>query len=251
MTKSKERSVEWLLSLSPAQFNSATFAPGNTKWRASLTDEQKAELARKSSIAHKGKVLGKETRNKISVSKLGKPLPRTAEWQAKITAALTGKKGRKHNEETKRKISLANKGRLKGVARGPQSVEHKQNSKNSRFAAGITTPCQTPLGIFNSRADTAKAHGVDPVSISNWMKKERPGFFYLEQKDIDKCKQDRQRWLNHLASKQCLKRDRSVKTPAGFFPSIRSAAKAIGIDQSTLSDRIKRGWEGYEYIDAN
>lgn len=246
-----ERNIEWLMALSRAQFNSTVYGPNNKQWRASLTDEQKAELARKSSIANKGKVRSEETCHKIRMSKLGKPLPRTPEWQAKITAALTGRKGHKHDDEAKRKISIANKGRLKGIVCGPQSVEHKQNYKNSRFAAGKTSPCQTPLGTFNSRADAAKAHGVDPASISNWMKKEKPGFFYLEQKDVDKCKQDREKWLIHLGSKPCLKRDRSVKTPVGVFPSIRSAAKAIGIDQSTLSDRIKRGSEGYEYIVTN
>jgi hypothetical protein len=248
MTKSKERSIEWLLSLSPAQFNSATFAPGNAKWRTSLPDEQKAEFALKLSVANKGKVRSQETRNKISLSKLGKPLPRTPEWQAKITAALTGRKGHQHDDEAKRKISIANAGRLKGIKRGPQSGEHKQNHKNSLTRAGLTVRCVTPLGVFNSRADAAKAHGVDPVSISNWMKKEKPGFFYLDKKDIDKCKQDREEWQNRMASKPNLKRDRSVKTPLGDFPSIRSAAKAIGIDQSTLSDRIKRGWEGYAFI---
>ena len=247
MIKSQERCIEWLLSLSPAQFNSATFAPGNTKWRASLTDEQKAEFARKLSIANKGKVRSQETRNKMSLVKLGKPNPRKPGWVAP-PSPLKGMPGVVHTEATKLKISIANKGRLKGIKRGQQSYQTNEKYLLSKIEAGLTTRCQTPFGIFRTRAEAAKAHGVDPVSISNWMKKGKPGFFYLEKKDIDKCEQDREEWLNHLATKPCLKRDRSVKTPLGNFPSIRSAAKAIGIDQSTLSDRIKRGWKGYAFI---
>jgi|GEM_PF-1238676 hypothetical protein len=247
MTRSKERSIEWLLSLSPAQFNSATFAPGNTKWRASLSDEQKAEFARKLSIANKGKVRSQETRNKISLAKLGKPNPRKPGWVAP-PSPLKGKPGVVHTEATKLKISIANKGRLNGIKRGPQSDQTKEKYLLSKIEAGLTTRCQTPLGIFRTRAEAARAHGVDPVSISNWMRKEKPGFFYLDKKDIDKCKRDREEWLNHLASKPSLRRDRSVKTPLGDFPSIRSAAKAIGIDQSILSDRIKRDWNGYAFI---
>lgn len=250
MANSKERSIEWLLSLTRAQFNSMAYAPGNKKWRASLTDEQKAEMALKLSIANKGKVRSQETKDKIRLAKLGKPNPRKSGWVAP-PSPRKGLPGVVHTEATKLKISIANKGRLKGIKRGPQSLQSKEKYLISKIDAGLTTRCQTPLGIFNTRAEAAKAYGVDPVSISNWMKKEKPGFFYLEKKDIDKCKQDREKWLNHLASKPYLKRDRSVKTPLGIFPSVLSAAKAIGIDRSTLSDRIKRGWEGYEYIVAS
>ena len=116
MINSKERNIEWLLSLSPAQFNSATFAPGNTKWRASLSDEQKAAFARKLSIANKGKVRSQETRNKIGLAKLGKPNPRKPGWVAQ-PSPLKGKPGVVHTEATKLKISTANKGRFKGIVR--------------------------------------------------------------------------------------------------------------------------------------
>ncbi len=191
--KNKHRSIEWMLELTPAQFNSAAYAKGNAKWRESLTEQQKVDLSLRISLANKGKVRTQETRDKISKSKLGKPLPRTPEWQAKITAALSGKRGRKQSENTKRKISLANTGRMKGVKRGPQTAKHKENQKNSLFLAGLTTRCHTPLGIFSSRADAARAHNVDPVTISNWMIKEKSGFYYLDQKDISKCEIQRKK----------------------------------------------------------
>lgn len=242
-----ERNIDWLMSLSRAQFNSAVYAKGNADWRSSLTAEQKADLAMKTSAAHKGKVLSQETKDKMSMSKLGKPLPRTPEWQAKITAALKGKKGCKHSDESKRKISMANTGRLKGIKRGPQNAQHKLNHTASLVAAGLTVRCQTPLGIFNSRAEAAKAHGVDPVSISNWMKKEKPGFCYLDEHDIAKCEQEKIKLRESLINKVSRKSDRAVITPLGNFSSILSAAKAYGIDRSTLADRIKRGWKGYHF----
>jgi hypothetical protein len=246
-----ERNIDWLMSLSRAQFNSTVYGPNNQNWRSSLTDEQKAVLAHKLSIAHKGKVLSAETRQKIGLSKLGKPLPRTPEWQAKITAALTGRKGRKHDDEAKRKISMANAGRLKGIKRGPQSSEHKQNHKNSVIRAGLTVRCVTPLGVFNSRAEAAKAHKVDPVSISNWVLSERSGFSYLDQEDVAKCEEEKKRRLEARTLKVNRKKDRPVRTPIGDFPSILSAAKKIGIDASTVSDRIKRKLEGYYFLDRN
>lgn len=75
-------------------------------------------------------------------------------------------------------------------------------------------------------------------------------FFYIEKKDIEKCKLVREKWLNDLASKPFLKKNRPVVTPIGDFPSVLSAAKAIGINRSTLVDRIKRGWEGYKYSES-
>jgi hypothetical protein len=246
-----ERNIDWLMSLSRAQFNSTVYGPNNQNWRSSLTDEEKAVFALKLSAANKGKVRSPETRHKISLSKLGKPLPRTPEWQAKITAALTGRKGRKHGDEVKRKISIANTGCLKGIRRGPQSSEHKQNYKNSLMRAGLTVRCITPLGVFNSRSDAARAHKVDPTSISNWIFSGRPGFSYLDQKDIDKCEEEKERRLKAKVLKVNRKKDRPVRTPIGDFPSIFSAAKKIGIDRSTLSDRLKRKWEGYCFLAVN
>ena len=56
------------------------------------------------------------------------------------------------------------------------------------------------------------------------------------------------RRLEAKALKVNRKRDRPVRTPIGDFPSIFSAAKEIGIDRSTLSDRVKRKWDGYYFL---
>jgi len=81
MDEKKVRSIAWLMSLSRPQLNSAVYASGNSRWRASLTEEQREAIAKRISDAHKGKRLTLETRQRISKAKLGKSLPRTPEWQ--------------------------------------------------------------------------------------------------------------------------------------------------------------------------
>jgi transposase-like protein len=243
----KARSIEWLMGLSPAQLNSAVYAPGNKRWRESLSNENRAKLSRQISDAHKGKVLSPETRRRISASKTGKPLPRTPEWQAKITNALKGRPGSKLSDEAKRKISQANKGRLKGIKRGPQSALTKQKLHRARVDGNRTILTVTPLGVFDSRNEAARAHGVDPVTISNWVIKGKTGFYYMRNQDEAKVQLDRQKALDKRSSDISKVRHRAVITPLGEFRSILAAANALGCDSSTLVDRIKRGWAGYGF----
>lgn len=97
----------------------------NAKLGKALTEETKLKMSR----AKQGKVLTVETKLRMSDAKKGKPSNRagtivTEETRAKISAALTGKakteetkekfRNRKQSEETKLKISLASKGRIRG-----------------------------------------------------------------------------------------------------------------------------------------
>lgn len=246
--KNNARNLDWLMSLPRAQFNSAAFAPGNGNWRASLTEEQRTEISRRASLAHKGKVLSDETRRKISEAHKGKSLPRTPEWQAKISAALRGRKGKPLSNEAKQKISAANKGRLLGRKLGAQSAEHKAKCIAARVSAGKTVKCVTPLGVFESRAAAARAYNVDPVSISNWVKQGKAGFYYADSLHQDEAQSAAQREANIRAERGSRKRDRGVITPLGNFPSIRSAAIAHCVDPSTLMGRLQRGWPGYVFL---
>lgn len=81
------------------------------------TEEAKAKIG----AANKGKLLGRkrseETKAKIAAHRLGKPGPfagahHSAEARAKMSAALKGKKRSPRSEETKAKISEANKGKV-------------------------------------------------------------------------------------------------------------------------------------------
>jgi len=247
MNDTKVRSIEWLMGLSRAQLNSAVYAPGNSRWRAALTEEKKAAIAQRISEAHKGKKLSLETRQRMSQAKLGKPLPRSPNWRAKITRAVKSRPGTKHSAATKDKISRANKGRLKGIKRGPKSLATKEKQHRARVDGNRTVFTVTPLGTFETRAAAARAHKVDPVTISNWVKKGVPGYAYSREKDQAKLIIDQERMRMQLASRVSKVRHRAVVTPVGEFQSVRGAARAMGIDRSTLAERIKRRWAGYGF----
>ena len=76
-----------------------------------------AELRRRWSESHRGKVYSEEHNRKISVAKRG--IPRSAETRKKISESHRGKV---LSEEHKQRISEA----LQGKKRGPFSEEHKQ-----------------------------------------------------------------------------------------------------------------------------
>jgi hypothetical protein len=78
-----------------------------------------------------GDVFSPETRAKIGAALRGRPLPKTEDWQAKITAALTGRKqgpkelaahhAFRHSEETKQKLAALKR----GVKQSPELVEKR------------------------------------------------------------------------------------------------------------------------------
>ena len=149
--------------------------------------------------------------------------------------------------ETRQKISAANKGRLLGRKLGPQSTAHKAKVVTSKIRNERTVRCTTPLGVFDTRAAAARAHGVDPVTISNWMKSGRQGFYYLEMKDQLKLCSDQHKIEVLRTQRISRQTNRSVITPLGSFDSVRAAAIFYGVDRSTIVGRIERGWCGYGY----
>lgn len=88
---------------------------GNKIWLGKTHTE---ETKKKISEANKGKIVSKETREKQSIARKGKPQPQVS--QANKKRILTteyrenlakGQRGRKHTEETKKKMSLNNRWR--------------------------------------------------------------------------------------------------------------------------------------------
>lgn len=153
----------------------------------------------------------------------------------------------KHGEAAKRKISEANKGRLKGIKRGPQSELTKEKLHLARVKGNRTVLTVTPLGTFDSRRDAARAHGVDAVTISNWVVKGKRGFYYVRDIDNAKVQLNKDKIQEKLANRISRVRHRAVITPKGEFRSVLAAAEVLGIDRSTLCYRIKRGWAGYGF----
>ena len=89
-----------------------------------------------------------KTKEKISLSLIGnhrrkgKKHPHTEEVKKKISKGMVGKniwsKGCKFSEETKKKISLANKGKLKPEGFGKKISERQKGEKSSLWKGGIS-----------------------------------------------------------------------------------------------------------------
>jgi hypothetical protein len=85
-----------------------------------------------------GAVFSPETRAKIGAALRGRPLPKTEEWQAKITAALTGRKqgpkelaahyAFRHSQQTKEKLAALKR----GVKQSPELVEKRVSPLRGR-----------------------------------------------------------------------------------------------------------------------
>jgi len=124
---------------------------------------------------------------------------------------------------------------------GPYSLDNiycttrQQNSKDAR----IVDPrdgnkrhraVKTPLGIFKSALEAAKAHNVTTVTIRNRMPNgsfSKPGYDYVD--------------YNYSCSQ-------TIQTPYGLFPSLREAAKALKVHTTTITRRCKRLPQEYFYV---
>ena len=89
-----------------------------------------------------------ETRAKLSASGKGRVI--TAETRAKLSASG---KARRSSDETRLKIKL-NNGRARKV--------------------------NTPIGIFNSLTEAAKAHNKSTNTLGSWIRKKYDGFYFLD-----------------------------------------------------------------------
>ncbi len=99
----------------------------STTTREKMSKAQKGhpcseETRRKLGESHRGKQFSAETKAKISVALKGKK--KSAKHRANISKARMGVKVGPVSEETRRKISEANR-RRKGIKKGPLSAEHR------------------------------------------------------------------------------------------------------------------------------
>jgi len=79
----------------------------NVRAESRLGTPHTNETKEKLRLANLGKKYGEETKRKHSIALKGRPSPKTADWIAKIVA---GRAGWKQTEEGKKKISAAKKG---------------------------------------------------------------------------------------------------------------------------------------------
>ena len=110
---------------------------------------------------NRGKKLSKETREKIRQSRIG--TKHSDESKAKMSKSRTGNKnhfyGKKHSQETKDKISLANKGHYIGDELMQQIWDKNKKS----------VYCEYLNKVFDSINQCAKELGISSSTISNMM----------------------------------------------------------------------------------
>lgn len=99
----------------------------------------------------------------------------------------------------------------------------------------------TPLGEFPTVAAAAIAHKVSKAIISRKAGSTsvlHKGYYWKDQIVTGDIADGRN--AHHLR--------KGVATPFGNFESVREAGRILGIHHSTISKRIRRGDEGYSYI---
>lgn len=101
------------------------------------TEEQRKRIGLASkgrTSPNKGKTFSKETRKKMSEAAKRRPRsPRSEETKRKISLA---NKGRKHTEEAKRKMSIASTGRKQSETQKQKARERWMGDKNPRWKGG-------------------------------------------------------------------------------------------------------------------
>lgn len=139
------------------------------------------------------------------------------------------------------KIAYATMCTRDGVRLSPimyQIAKEAVSGDNSLLARAVVTP----LGTFPTVAAAALAHGVSKAIISKKAGSTsilHKGYYWVD--NIVKGDVADGRNAHHLR--------KGVMTPFGNFESTREAGRVLGINHSTITKRIKRGDNGYSYIE--
>jgi len=115
---------------------------------ARIYESIRIEMAKIASVRGKGRRHSEESKKKISNSKLGKSRNITPEWRARIAASQTGIKKVPCSEQTKKKISEA----LTGVKREPMSAESKAKLSASKIGKKIIIDPVTGKRVYQALA---------------------------------------------------------------------------------------------------
>jgi group I intron endonuclease len=100
-----------------------------------------AETKAKLSLAHKGSKRSPEVRQKMKLLQVARAAKLTPEDRLQLserTRGNTNKLGKPHSEETRRKIGLANKGKLTGRKRSPEATEKARLANTGRKRSAET-----------------------------------------------------------------------------------------------------------------
>jgi hypothetical protein len=111
----------------------------------------------------------------------------------------------------------------------------------------------TPLGVFGSGLEAARALGITSVSVRYRIVSGCAGYGYLGEEINDgsrhrKLSRERRALAELKKQKNFDRRFTPVKTPLGEYDQIGIAARELNVQAYTIRKRIERGVPGYAYL---
>lgn len=168
--------------------------------------------------------------------------------KSEFTSNTSSNLGRKFSEEHRRKISIAQKGKIISAetrkklaianagnkptkfAREYASLVHKgvakSSSQRNKIGHANSKKISTPVGILASIDQVACVYKVSRNAVHNWLKKTDSGFCYADKSAY-------------------LKR---IQTPLGVFNNISEVAIAYNVNKGTVHTWLKRNKEGFSRV---
>jgi len=155
--------------------------------------------------------------------------------------------GRKHSNEAKVKMRVITSGRLEQLKRLHESAEHKEHLKRLNSSLEEQAKRLAALKVYNSSKearDHLKRHLKHLHSNTEIQAKRLEGLkrIHLEQlKNLHSSTEHKEhlKRLNSIQSDQVSVLD-SQNNETTIYPSISEAARAIGVNQSSISNAFKR-----------
>ena len=150
-------------------------------------------------------------------------------------------------------ISTALMPRVSGRPKAIESAATVAMKGRTGFAHGSSRAVVTPLGIFGSGLEAARALGLTSVGVRYRILSGWAGYGYLGEEINDGSKHRRPGWNSKAKAKltptkRFDRRFTPVKTPLGEYDQIGIAARELNVQAYTIRKRIERGVPGYAYL---
>lgn len=154
----------------------------------SIISEKLKEMYKKMDSPFLGKKHSEETRRRLSESaKKREKRTVSEETKKKLSLALRGKPrpqllGRKYSEETKQKMSKALKGRVFSEEHKKKISESKKGKKQ-RYSQQEANRKKVKINdvVYNSISEAAKAHNISIATMSKRFQSKKPNYEYVQK----------------------------------------------------------------------
>ena len=141
---------------------------------------------------------------------------------------------------------VTNNGPLANLTEGG---EGKTSSRARRGTHGMAKAVYAAGVRYEIMSDAAAALGLSLPAVHQRIKTGWPGYYYEEKGQIERLKPARGS-KDHMESSRlkCSNIRKKVMINGSAFKSMSAAAKHLGISYSTVGNRCRSGYSGYEFI---